>query len=407
MAVGNIMQFLQLSSAVSKVSTINDQKLSNASSRKEGFGTVFSQLLQGKEAPKIQSSDVEQSTMECSILNAFTLKEALEELGFEMDDSLLFAVVDGEMIPTDDLLSSDVIATLLNLDLNDLSEVLAVIMDGEINIQNIWDVIENGPTIIKAVEQALAEGELPVQDAKDLMQFLKMASLIGEQKDTVLIQHEQIQSLTASLNQFNQQVKAETPSQTAVNLIASGSVKVQQLDKLSNSSNAQNEGMMQQNLQSNNLTRPISIVLPNEQSSQAEQLAKEVANIMSKSILTNQQGSIKLMLKLFPENLGHLRIEIMQQNGVLTARILASTTAGKELLESSMQQLKTHLATQNIQMERIDVTQALSEPDRNFRDQNMFNNFTKNHEQENAQEDMNEDEEGTTFKDYLEEEVFA
>ncbi|RKJ06733.1 flagellar hook-length control protein FliK, partial [Butyricicoccus sp. 1XD8-22] len=104
-----------------------------------------------------------------------------------------------------------------------------------------------------------------------------------------------------------------------------------------------------------------------------------------------------------PENLGSIRIEIMQQDGVLSARLLATTQAAKELLDGQLHQLKSAFAHANIQMDRIDIAQSLQETDRNFRDQSMFSNmFRQQQEQENEnQDEHDEDEESLSFKDYL------
>ncbi|MFP3499343.1 flagellar hook-length control protein FliK, partial [Pseudomonas sp. SIMBA_059] len=80
-------------------------------------------------------------------------------------------------------------------------------------------------------------------------------------------------------------------------------------------------------------------------------------------------------MKLYPENLGSIRIEIFQKDGVLSARLLASTSQAKELLDSQVHQLKTAFAQQNIQMDRIDIAQSLQETDRNLRDQSLFGNM--------------------------------
>ena len=57
-------------------------------------------------------------------------------------------------------------------------------------------------------------------------------------------------------------------------------------------------------------------------------------------------------------------------------------------------------------MERIDVTQALQETDKNFRDQNFFSNFFKQQpEEETDEENGVEEEEQISFSDLLNEEV--
>ena len=64
----------------------------------------------------------------------------------------------------------------------------------------------------------------------------------------------------------------------------------------------------------------MTITLPAEKPAQSEALLKEIQNLINRSQLSGQQGNMKLLLKLFPENLGQIRIEIIQKDGVLTAR---------------------------------------------------------------------------------------
>ncbi|CAM5186513.1 hypothetical protein UACE39S_02691 [Ureibacillus acetophenoni] len=56
----------------------------------------------------------------------------------------------------------------------------------------------------------------------------------------------------------------------------------------------------------------------------------------------------------------------MQKDGVLSARLLASTPQAKELLEGQINQLKTSFTQANIQMDRIDIAQSLQDPDQTF-----------------------------------------
>ena len=109
----------------------------------------------------------------------------------------------------------------------------------------------------------------------------------------------------------------------------------------------------------------------------------------------------KLSIKLYPENLGTIRIELVQQNGILTARLLASTALGRELLDSNAHQLKQAFVQQNIQVERLDIAQSLQDASRNNQDQNLFNNFFKNKQEEQDEKPTNEDEEKVSFSDFL------
>lgn len=92
-----------------------------------------------------------------------------------------------------------------------------------------------------------------------------------------------------------------------------------------------------------------------------EQFVKEFSSILSKSQLTKAPGMNRLLIRLYPEHLGSLRIELLQKDGLITARMLASTSAAKEMLDSQIQHLKTAFILQNIQVEKLDIT--FSHPD--------------------------------------------
>nr|WP_285842043.1 flagellar hook-length control protein FliK [Ureibacillus chungkukjangi] len=125
-------------------------------------------------------------------------------------------------------------------------------------------------------------------------------------------------------------------------------------------------------------------------------------NLLNRSQISSTPGMTKLLLKLYPENLGSIRIEIMQQDGVLSARLLTTTAMGKELLDSQLNQLKNAFANANIQMDRIDIAQSLQETDRN-KDQNQFGQQFKQQskQQEHEQDDHEEESEKLSFSDYL------
>ncbi|MCA1040777.1 flagellar hook-length control protein FliK [Bacillus infantis] len=96
----------------------------------------------------------------------------------------------------------------------------------------------------------------------------------------------------------------------------------------------------------------------------AEQLIEQFESILAKSQLTKTGGVQRMFLRLNPENLGSLRIELIQKDSQLTARILTSTGAAKDMLDAQVNGLKQALHSQNIQVERIEITQQLSQQER-------------------------------------------
>ncbi|WP_019242306.1 MULTISPECIES: flagellar hook-length control protein FliK [Bacillus] len=88
-----------------------------------------------------------------------------------------------------------------------------------------------------------------------------------------------------------------------------------------------------------------------------EQLIKSFESILSKAQLTNANGVQKLFVKLNPEHLGSLRIELIQRDGVMFAKIVASNSKAKELLETQMQGLRQAFANQNLTVDKLEISQ--------------------------------------------------
>ena len=73
----------------------------------------------------------------------------------------------------------------------------------------------------------------------------------------------------------------------------------------------------------------------NRNNARNEALIKEMQTIFKRSNFGQTGGTNRLLIKLYPEHLGQVRIELLQINGIMTARILASTALGKEMLRQS------------------------------------------------------------------------
>lgn len=95
-----------------------------------------------------------------------------------------------------------------------------------------------------------------------------------------------------------------------------------------------------------------------------EQLMKQFESILSKSQFMNSGGTQKLFIKLFPEHLGSIRIELFQKDQTMMARIITVSGTAKEMLESQINGLKQAFAAQNLSVERIEVTQQQAQQER-------------------------------------------
>jgi len=95
-----------------------------------------------------------------------------------------------------------------------------------------------------------------------------------------------------------------------------------------------------------------------------ELLMKQFESILSKSQFLNTGGTQKLFIKLFPEHLGSVRVELFQKDQTMIARIITTTGTAKEALESQVNGLKQAFAAQNISVERIEISQQTSQQER-------------------------------------------
>ncbi|AGX03866.1 hypothetical protein B14911_00575 [Bacillus sp. NRRL B-14911] len=133
-----------------------------------------------------------------------------------------------------------------------------------------------------------------------------------------------------------------------------------------------------------------------------EQLIEQFESILAKSQLTKTGGVQRMFLRLNPENLGSLRIELIQKDSQLTARILTSTGAAKEMLDSQVNGLKQALHSQNIQVERIEISQQLSQqekmPQRDAQQQQQGQNQPDRQKQQAGRD---EESAGESFEEIL------
>lgn len=142
-------------------------------------------------------------------------------------------------------------------------------------------------------------------------------------------------------------------------------------------------------------------LISSNRSAQYEQFVKEFQNLLGKSSMMSQPNMSKLLIKLYPEQLGSLRIELLQQNGVMTAKILASTSTAKEMLDSQIQGLKHAFSSQNLHVEKIEVSQALSDPERQYKGQSQQQSSQQQKQQQPDQPGLSQEEGDQSFKDYL------
>jgi flagellar hook-length control protein FliK len=67
----------------------------------------------------------------------------------------------------------------------------------------------------------------------------------------------------------------------------------------------------------------------------------------------NEQSEIKIDLK--PEFLGNVRMQIVSENQQVSVRILTEAPAVRDMIETGLQQLRSELQSQGLQVDRLEV----------------------------------------------------
>ncbi|MDW0109227.1 flagellar hook-length control protein FliK [Sporosarcina aquimarina] len=334
----------------------------------------------------------------------------------------------------------------LGLDLEELLQTITSILNesgitkeelAEVQYSNdIWSLIkavsDYSPTLSTSIESMLSNGKELQQQAKDLLILLKSVETLLPTKDLLGWQETNLSQLSDQLTSLGESISSgsfSTDSKFSAFLTANpleslkvgqttGSAKselgqlIQTMTNVTENRQEQapNEGKSEQNQSQflqNSSVQPIQSKnnfnldsLETRPPSQSETLMNKLQGIFKQTNFGQFGGTNRLLIKLNPEQLGQIRIELIQMNGVMTARILASTSLGKEMLDSQLHQLRQSFAQQNIQVDRIDVTQAVQDPSRNDRSQNFSQHQFKGNPEQQEQTEQ-ESEEMQSFQEFL------
>ncbi|WP_047981268.1 flagellar hook-length control protein FliK [Ornithinibacillus contaminans] len=146
------------------------------------------------------------------------------------------------------------------------------------------------------------------------------------------------------------------------------------------------------------------IYVNQNQSSQSveQQVMDQFQQVMKSSkFMTTPNGLNQLSIALRPDNLGEMMIRLTQINGEMTVKILVTSQAAKDMLESNMNQLKHMFSPQQVVIERQDVISGQTQNPTKQNDEQSLNSQQqgqsdhseqqeKNHSEEDFQSQLNE-----------------
>jgi len=375
------------------------------SGNSQAFGNVFGQILSNQQVQQPATSGLDESLQNLvqdllSILDANSLEEVESLLG-----SKELTVNPKEL--------KELLSKLLGEETDPTAELME---------SNVWDLLaginEQASKLSDAIVLSLnGQGTATPVEAKQAVELLKIAQLIGNKSDLTLKQDSTLFDLKQLMDNLKENLANEGQNPVVMQTLKPVTQQLLVKHVITQVSNpiANNTVVETKELTSNiqgqtttlvqTKVETVSITLPAEKPAQSEEFMKELQKVMNRVQFGQAGGANRLVIKLYPEQLGTIRIELIQKDGMISTKMLASTALGKELLDSHSNQLRQGLANQNIQVDKLEITQALQEPSRQDRNQSFQDSLKQQQQQqqENQQESNDESDEQSTFQDFLQE----
>ncbi|MFT4413565.1 flagellar hook-length control protein FliK [Fredinandcohnia humi] len=280
-----------------------------------------------------------------------------------------------------------------------------------INIEKLQNVIKQLKLLVnETMYQNTSQNTRNILEEQDVKSFRVIADVIRSIENKVGTEDKLLPTLSNRF-QYLHAVHSRYFSVPKGMENTNTTISNQLLQKITGTNQAtstNNEVILVNDSLSNQMTKTQQFTLFVEQNAKQlpnqEQFIRQFQNILAKSNFINGTGQQKLLINLYPEHLGSLRIELLQSEGGMIARILASTSQAKELVESQLSNLKQSFAMQNISVEKIEVSNQIQHhSERNsFRDNEQQRQQSQQHQQESNQQDEKGE---STFNITLQEEL--
>ncbi|PZX07864.1 flagellar hook-length control protein FliK [Psychrobacillus insolitus] len=392
---------------------------------KQIFGHVFGQILSNQQVqkPVVQIPDESQQNI---------IQELLSILGAESLEQVENILGSKELS-----VNTKELKGLLNKLLDEETDI-----NDELTESNVWDLLaginEQASQLSNIIVQSLyGQGPATPVEAKQAVQLLKVVQLIGKKSDLTLKQESTLFDISRLVDDLKKMISKEVNTvistkgkqkllfettsqisgvsenfskpatnhltldqsmkQVVIKQVTSPTETVVEVKEVTSNIQGQSSTIVQTKVEA------VSVTLLTGKPAQTEELVKELQKAMNRAQFGQAGGANRLVIKLYPEHLGTIRIELIQKDGMLTARMLASTALGKEMLDSQSGQLKQGLMNQNIQVERLEITQALQDTSRQDRNQAFNESFKQQQQQQQKESKQDEKEDLSTFEDFLKE----
>ncbi|HSO18620.1 MAG TPA: flagellar hook-length control protein FliK, partial [Desulfosarcina sp.] len=86
-------------------------------------------------------------------------------------------------------------------------------------------------------------------------------------------------------------------------------------------------------------------------------------HMVERALFSVRGGQSEARIALKPDQLGHVRMQIVTENQMVSIRIVTESPAARDLIDANSQQLKMDLQQQGLNVERIEVSVGQEEND--------------------------------------------
>ncbi|MCM3709939.1 flagellar hook-length control protein FliK [Sporosarcina luteola] len=406
---------LQTRIGINQVST---NKMQNGGPANSKFGAVFAGVT--SKTPKAKSPTNGEIPIE-SIPNLFnaTTVEGLE--------SAVQAIQGNEHVAFGSSGSLEEVANWLSINPEEMLKKLQQLLEEagiskgeteELNISaDMWTLLnmidEAGIRFFENLNEEL-QNPGTKNEATQLLSLLKTIELLAPKSDMDLWMEQKVDSfrhmMTAAAGHFEQRMETAGKQEQLPFLNQKTDFRIVLETNSSTSANAEGSGQKQADTtpQSGAVHATSTIVkaeMPIQQAepnptNRSETLLREMQALMKRSNFGQVGGTNRMLIKLYPEHLGQIRIELLETNGVMTARILASTALAKGMLDSQLHQLKHAFNQQNLQVDRVDIAQTIQESQRNEREQSFNEQFKREQQTDDNKKNQSSEEE-LSFEEHM------
>lgn len=100
---------------------------------------------------------------------------------------------------------------------------------------------------------------------------------------------------------------------------------------------------------------PFVLLTDTGEMAQPKDVEEQFTKLLANSTFTKVGDMQKLSIRLAPDHLGSIRIEITQNEGNMIARIITANAEAKEALDKQLTSLKHGFTAQNLQVDKLDI----------------------------------------------------